>query len=378
MAPRKRLKKNKDLVDNLYGSVKNGVTYYQYKHPVTGQYHSMGTNKQEANAAARQLNNMLIPERNLVAEVMGTADKDMAHLIDRYRKELLPTKTLAASTQKTIEYRLSRLERDLGKKLIEDVDVQTVAEYLDENFQRDAYIKHRAMLVELFRFAINKGLCPLEIGNPAEVTYAKSEYEKARRRLTVDQFWAIHDKAEPWLQLAMETALITLQGRAEVINMKFADYQDKTLKVIRQKTSKHEHSHLMIHCPQLEDIITRARQSGIASPYIIHRRPIRKVAAQGRDHWTKFTPNNFSAEFRKVRDKCKCFEGMARQNRPTFHEIRALGSWLYKKQGFDNQSYIQPLMAHADEKMTEHYQQGHEQRWVTVSAELSIVETQPK
>ena len=372
MAPRKRLKKNKDLVDNLYGSVKNGVTYYQYKHPVTGQYHSMGTNKQEANAAARQLNNMLIPERNLVAEVMGTADKDMAHLINRYRKELLPTKTLAASTQKTIEYRLSRLERDLGKKLIEDVDVQTIAEYLDENFQRDAYIKHRAMLVELFRFAINKGLCPLEIGNPAEVTYAKSEYEKARRRLTLDQFWAIHDKAEPWLQLAMETALITLQGRAEVINMKFADYQDKTLKVIRQKTSKHEHSHLMIHCPQLEDIITRARQSGIASPYIIHRRPIRKVAAQGREHWTKFTPNNFSAEFRKVRDKCKCFEGMARQNRPTFHEIRALGSWLYKKQGFDNETYIQPLMAHADQKMTEHYQQGHEQRWVSVAADLTI------
>ncbi|MFL1453551.1 phage integrase Arm DNA-binding domain-containing protein [Marinobacter sp. GN3S48] len=47
MAPRKRLRKNKDLVTNLYGSVKNSVTYYQYKHPITGHYHSMGTNKQE-------------------------------------------------------------------------------------------------------------------------------------------------------------------------------------------------------------------------------------------------------------------------------------------------------------------------------------------
>lgn len=182
MAPRKRLKKNKDLVENLYGSTKNGVTYYQYKHPVTGQYHSMGTNKQEANAAARQLNSILIPERNLVAQVMGTADKDINHLIYRYRKELLPTKGLASGTEKILDYRLKRIERDLGNKLIDEMDVQTVAEYLDDNFERDAYIKHRATLIELFRFAINKGLYPLEMSNPAEVTYAKSEYEKARRR----------------------------------------------------------------------------------------------------------------------------------------------------------------------------------------------------
>jgi len=372
MAPRKRLKKNKDLADNLYGNVKNGVTYYQYRHPGTGQFHSMGTNKLEANAAARQLNSILIAERNLVAEVMGTANKDMSHLIDRYRKELLPTKSLAASTEKTVEYRLNRLESDLGKKLVEDIDVQTIAEYLDDNFQRDAYIKHRAMLIELFRFAVNKGLCPLEMGNPAEVTYAKSEYEKARRRMTLEQFWDIHAAAPKWMQLAMEIALITLQGRAEVINMKFSDYQDKVLKVIRQKSSKHEHSHLMIHCPQLEDIIARARQSGIASPYLIHRRPERKVEAQGRDHWTKLTPNNFTAVFREVRDQCDSMNNIPRKNRPTFHEIRALGSWLYKKQGFDNKTYIQPLMAHADQKMTEHYQQGHEERWITVAAELTI------
>lgn len=372
MAPRKRLRKNKDLVDNLYGPVKNGVTYYQYKHPVTGRFHAMGTNKQEAIAAARQLNNILVKETDLVGAVLGTAGKDINHLIDRYRKELLPTKRLAAGTLKILEYRLSRIERDIGTRQVEDIDVQFIAKYLDDNFQRDAYIKHRATLIDLFRFAIMKGLYPADIGNPAEITYAKSEYEKARRRLTLDQYWSIHAKAEPWMRLAMEIALVTLQGRAEVINMKFADYQNQVLKVIRQKSSKHEHSHLMIHCPQLEDIITRARQSNVPSPYIIHRRPERKVEAEGRDHWTKLTPNTFTAEFRKTRDKCECFKGMPREQRPTFHEIRALGSWLYKQQGFDNESYIQPLMAHADPKMTEHYQQGHRQEWVRVEAGLAL------
>src|SRR5690606_28543805 len=223
--------------------------------------------KLEAQAAARQLNGILVKETNLVGGVLGTTGKDINHLIGRYREELLPTKRLAAGTQKILEYRLKRLARDIGTKQIDEADVQFVAKYLDDHFERDAYIKHRATLVDLFRFAIMKGLYPADAGNPAEITYAKSEYEKARRRLTLEQFWEIHAKAEPWMQLAMETALITLQGRAEVINMKFADYQGKTLKVIRQKSSKHEHSHLMIHCPQLEEIITKARQSNVPSPY---------------------------------------------------------------------------------------------------------------
>ncbi|MCE0760717.1 phage integrase Arm DNA-binding domain-containing protein [Marinobacter sp. G11] len=372
MAPRRRLKRNKDLAQNLYASVKNGVTYYQYRHPGTGQYHAMGNNKAEAQAAARQLNSILIKEADLVGGVLGTAGKDINHLITRYQEELLPSKRLAPGTQKILEYRLNRISRDIGNKQIDEVDVQAIAKYLDDSFERDAYIKHRATLIDLFRFAIMKGLYPADIGNPAEITYAKSDYEKARRRLTLEQFWEIHAKAEPWMQLAMEIALITLQGRAEVINMKFADYHNQTLQVIRQKSSKHEHSHLMIHCPQLEEIITRARQSNVPSPYIIHRRPVRKVEAEGRDHWTKLTPNTFTAEFRKTRDKCESFKKMPREARPTFHEIRALGSWLYKKQGYDTETYIQPLMAHADQKMTEHYQQGHEREWVRVEAGLSI------
>jgi len=63
---------------------------------------------------------------------------------------------------------------------------------------------------------------------------------------------------------------------------------------------------------------------------------------------------------------------MKPRERPTFHEIRALGAWLYEKQGFDRSGYVQQLMAHADEKMTEHYQSGHEQKWVRVRAELDL------
>lgn len=60
--------------------------------------------------------------------------------------------------------------------------------------------------------------------------------------------------------------------------------------------------------------------------------------------------------------------------RPTFHEIRALGAWLYEQQKFP-QEYIQALMGHADEKMTKHYQEGHDEKkieYLEVGAELAF------
>lgn len=372
MAPRRRLSKNRDLPANLYTSSVNGVTYYRYRHPETGVYHGMGASKSEACAAARQLNGILLKDTDLVGQVMGTAQQDINHLIKRFKEEYLSTKKLAASTLQTTNYRLSRIGRDIGNRQIDQVDVQAIAEYLDDNFERDSYVKHRAMLIELFRFAMMKGLYPAEWGNPAETTYAKTDYGKNRRRMTLEQFRKIHEVAPAWLQIAMEIALVTLQGRAEVINMKFDQYQDKTIRVVRQKTSKHEHSHLEIYCPELEGIIKRARKSGVASPYIVHRFPKRKKDAEGRAHWTQLTPNHFTEQFRKYRDKSKAFDHLPREQRPTFHEIRALGSWLYKQAGYDNETYIQPLMAHADEKMTERYQKGHQREWVWVEAGLSI------
>ncbi|MFL1405425.1 phage integrase Arm DNA-binding domain-containing protein [Marinobacter sp. M1N3S26] len=372
MAPRRRLSKNKDLPANLYTNKVNGVTYYKYRHPETGVHHGMGASKSEACAAARQLNGILLKDSDLVGQVMGTAEQNINHLIKRFKEEHLPTKKLAASTLQTTNYRLGRIGRDIGDRQIDQVDVQAIAEYLDDNFERDSYVKHRAMLIELFRFAMMKGLYPAEWGNPAETTYAKTDYGKDRRRMTLEQFRKIHAVAPAWLQIAMEIALITLQGRAEVISMKFDQYQDKTIRVVRQKTSKHEHSHLEIYCPELEDIIKRARKSGVASPYIVHRFPKRKKDAEGREHWTQLTPNHFTEQFRKYRDKSKAFDHLPREQRPTFHEIRALGSWLYKQAGYDNETYIQPLMAHADGKMTEHYQKGHQREWVRVEAGLEI------
>ncbi|WP_375191857.1 phage integrase Arm DNA-binding domain-containing protein [Marinobacter sp.] len=376
MAPRKRLRRNVDLPPNLYSNKVGAVTYYRYRRPDTGTFHSLGTVKGAAIADARQLNAILMKPADRVGRVMGTAEQTMSHLIGRYRKEFLPGQGLADSTVQLIGYRLNRFEKDLGEQVVESFDVKACAEYLDDNFQRDSYIKHRTTLVDLFRFAQMKGLYPADLPNPAAATYPKAGYEKQRQRLTLDGFKAIYAAAPEWLQIAMQLALVTLQGRTEVINMQFSEFDEKAgaLKVVRQKVQKHEHAYLIIESPRLASIISRARRSGIVSPFIVHRVPERRNKAKGRQHWSQLTANHFSAEFRLVRDETGLFDDMPREERPTFHEVRALGSWLYKKQGFDKKNYVRPLMAHADEKMTDEYQKGHEQEWVRVKAELDVSE----
>ena len=122
------------------------------------------------------------------------------------------------------------------------------------------------------------------------------------------------------------------------------------------------------------DVLTVAEY--LASPYLIHYRPKARKREQiaAKDHWTSVTPNYLSNEFSKARDAAHAYDHIPATERPTFHEIRALGAWLYEQQNFP-QEYIQALMGHADAKMTKHYQDGHTEKgieYLEVGADLAF------
>ena len=370
MAPRRRLRKNQGLEPNVYPSESGGRTYYTYRRPTDGQRFGLGSNKRKANAIARQANAQLMGDRDVLSKVLGKNDISMGDMIDLYRGEILAGKDVAAQTRRNTEYRLARFEKDLGDRIVSEFDVGQLAAYLDQ-FERDSYVKHRGQMIDLFRFAKRKGYFPDTRDNPAELTYAKSDYGKDRRRLTLEQYRAIHQQAPHWMQIAMELAIVTLQGRYEVCHMRYDDIQEGQLYVVREKTKKNEWGYLRIPVsPALEDIIRRSRDE-VVSPFIVHRAPAKRKRAAGKQHWTQLTLNDFSAKFRGVRDQVPEIAAMAKTERPTFHEIRALGSWLYEQAGYDRE-YVQALMAHGDEKMTAHYQSGHDQKWMDVRADLDL------
>ena len=76
-----------------------------------------------------------------------------------------------------IKFKLERYRQDLGDQLVGQLDVLTVAEYLD-SFSNNAYTKHRGLLIQIFSFAVAKGLAER---NVAELTLIKKEAEKKRQ-----------------------------------------------------------------------------------------------------------------------------------------------------------------------------------------------------
>lgn len=357
----------------MYKNVSKGITYYRYKHPITGKFHGLGSNKAKALAAARKLNSILVRDNadSSVIKILGLNDKTISSLTDRYLLEHVPNLNLADGTLDNLRYRLNRIKDDLGDILIAEFSTLECASWLDNNFNKDPYIKHRGTLIDLMRFAITKGY---RKDNPAEPTYSKQNITKERQRMTLEQYKAIHSAAPVWIQCAMEIALMTLQSRNEVCSMRYEDIKDGHLHVVRQKSQSKEWSRLRIAVtPQLENIIKRTRESGIASPFIIHRRPERIRKSKALKHWSQIRPDYLGKQFQKIRDSLPIFLSIPIEQRPTFHEIRSLGSWLYSKNDFEKE-YVQRLMAHGDVAMTEYYQSGHDknEKWVVVEAGLNI------
>ena len=98
-------------------------------------------------------------------------------------------------------------------------------------------------------------------------------------------------------------------------------------------------------------------------------------------------PDLISKQFAKARDKVPEIAALPPKNRPSFHEIRALGGYLYTQMaGHDEQfvkmlkgesvgttpddPFVQSLMGHTQMKMTRHYLDRHIQ-WVDVVADLA-------
>lgn len=355
-----------DLPDNLTFDRASGR--YRYANPLTGKRTWFGRDKAEACRRAEIANTVVQTRRDQRAVGLGEPAL-IRYLVRLYRQTVLPGKPWDPSYRKNVECKLARIERELGDLPVSLVDRVRLGDWLSKNFGSgpgDTYNKWRAALVELWRFAISRKLADF---NEAEATLRKStslklvENRRTRRRLTVKAYWAIHAAAPPWLQLAMETSLVTLQAGLEVVNMRMIDFRDDGfLYVIREKTAADTPAAFMKIevTPQLEELRRRSLQlmaaAGYHSPFLIHRQPRRKRSDQlaGKPHWTYVRREYLTRQFQDARDASGAFNDWPDEERPTFHEIRSLGSRIYRALGFEER-YVQALLGHADENTTAIY-----------------------
>lgn len=360
--PRKRTIQNRGLPDNLYANGK----YWQYRNPVTGKKTSINKPLAEAVRLAKAANAKLLPllaDSRLLEMITGESAPTVKSLLDRFDSEWLPSRTLADSTLKEIRIKLERYRLDLGQRMIGQLDVLAMADYLDQ-FNNNAYTKHRGLWIQIFAFAVAKGLADR---NAAEMTLQKQEQDKVRERHTkegVDKILAA-PTTPAWLKRAIRLALLSLQRREDLVTWERSAV-DMAANTIRVSTGKTQNYKVPIHLEiemgdDLRRVVQECLAEPIASPYLICYQPRARKREQiaAKRHWSAVTDDYLTKEFRKARDAANAYDHIKNPlARPTVHELRALGAWMYEQQGFPLE-YVQQLMGHEDEKMTTYYQEGH-------------------
>lgn len=366
---RPRKKGNLDLPLNLY---RGDGGAYRYRHPTTGKYHSMGTDKLKAFRAAQKLNDLLIPTPDLVAKVLN--DGEEVILFKDFAQQYLDNLTLkggrpiAENTRRNYNSVINRMSLVFGDTAISDITLKVINDYF-ESVSTSAAVISRNVLCSIFDSAVAKGLCRENIPRLT----LPIDAPKKRKRHTAEGLAKIRAVAEPWLQNAIDLAFLTTQRRVDICNMRWSDIKDGYLHVAQQKTTKESddafdvaqgagYVRIKINA-DLQVVLDRCNDR-INSEYVLHDKDHR-IANMRK---SRIDPNRISRAFNDVVIKSKAYPKLKGRELPSFHEIRALAIYLHKKKGLSAQN----LAGHASKNMTQKYESGHDILWNDVDIGISL------
>lgn len=331
------------------------------RNPITKKRKRFGPEEEsKAREAARLIGEWVDKERR--ARELDEGKPRIAALVDKWISDRMPFMPWDEGTRKSAGYKLARIRRELGSRVVSRTDCLFLEDWLHFCKTGDAWNKWRYILVLLWKFAVSRKMAETNEAEKLEERSTSKKLEanqKVRQQLDIRGFEAIHEKAPAWLQIAMEQSLVTLQARTEICNMKHADYRNGHLFVIRDKVSgDSDMAFIKIAVTdELEAIRKRSLTlDGSASPYLVHRKPAneRREWIEGKPHWTFVNPEYLSKAFAKARDATGLYDALEPAQRPTFHEIRGLGARIHRAMGIP-ESEIQALMTHANQRTTQIY-----------------------
>lgn len=348
--------------------------YWRYRHPVTGKYHALGDNEQEAREIAIEANSRLAEQRSRqilalsdrVAKIKGK-EISVSTWIDRYWKmqeERLDAGDIKPNTFKQKRKPVDLLRQNFAMKLLPAVDARDIATLLDEYTNsgqpRIAQVV-RSVMIDVFKEAQHVGEVPPGY-NPA-LTTKQPRRKITRQRLNLQewqQIFDIADKNHQYMGNAMLLAVITGQRLGDISSMKFSDIWDDHLHVIQEKTGAKLAIPLSIRCNalnmSLREVVARCRDYAI-SQYLVHYFRASSMAQRG----AQVTGNTLTTNFSKARDKANINWGSGTP--ATFHEQRSLSERLYSEQRVNTQL----LLGHKSQKQTDSYHDDRGKDWITIA-----------
>lgn len=384
MAARPRKREYRHLPEYLIFDKDRGVYKFTL---ITGKKKNLGKDRAMAIAIAREYNLRMRPFNAPSVELLirdsgGIAGeaKPFAEHVDHIMDRAIENERPSQNTLDDWSNDALRVKEFFISIPACDIELEHVNAYINHyHADASANVQNRkvSFLKKLFSYAIDESLM---FDNPASRKKMRRTEEKKRQRLSLDSFIAIRRAAEPWLRTAMDLALQTTHARLEVSRIRYSIHEPKngmcgciwleqpesgiygTLYIHRQKVQKKEASHVAIPIgEELKRIIDNSRDN-VASPFVVHRIPDRQVKrSKETSHPTQVAPDYLSRSFSSLRDKLGLYDHLGIEERPTFHEIRALAAYQFDIQGIDSQG----RMAHSDAKSTKIYTSNHID-WVMV------------
>lgn len=379
-----RPRSHKISIPNLYCKLdkRTGKVYWQYKHPLSGRFHSLGTDENEAKQVATEANTIIAEQRTRqilsvnerLERMKGRrSDITVTEWLDKYisiQEDRLQHNELRPNSywQKGKPIRLFR--EHCGMQHLKDITALDIAEIIDavkaEGHNRMAQVV-RMVLIDVFKEAQHAGHVPPGF-NPAQAT-KQPRNRVNRQRLSLSEWQAIFDsvsRRQPYLKCGMLLALVTGQRLGDICNLKFSDIWDDMLHITQEKTGSKLAIPLNLKCDALNitlrEVISQCRDA-VVSKYLVHYRHTTSQANRG----DQVSANTLTTAFKKAREKCgiKWEQGTA----PTFHEQRSLSERLYREQGLDTQK----LLGHKSRKMTDRYNDDRGKDWIIVDIKTAVM-----
>ncbi|WP_179989867.1 phage integrase Arm DNA-binding domain-containing protein [Acinetobacter sp. YH1901141] len=370
MAPRGRTVGNRDLPPHVEIDKKaNGTVYYRYLLP-NGQRKSLGKDKSEAIKAAQALNSVLERNPDIVSKILTSVEKaqkqstipTFAQALAEYEKIHLPKKKYAKNTLEIITANIGKYHEMWDQYYCEDISLLMISEFLKQqtDFQAE---KHRSQLIDIWKYFVANGWAHENI---AEKTLKPIRPEKTRTRHSNESIEVIKAICPSWLKLAIDLAIHSIQRRADlvVIERSSINIKDNTMTVLQHKSLNYDKPVFIevdMH-PELREVILQCIEHSmrLRCPFLIATRPER-ITAHNRNiklHPFAVTEDHLTKQFKKYRDLSGAYDHLEPNERPSLHDLRALGIYnITQKYG---KKYAQALAGHATVKMTDHYLEGHE------------------
>ena len=365
-------------IPNLYCKLdkRTGKVYWQYKHPISGRFHSLGTDEAEARQVASEANSIIAEQRT--RQILSVNEKiarmresrefiTVTTWLDRYlaiQQERLETGDIKLNSVKQKKKPVELLRQHSGMMYLKDITTLEIAEVVDmvkaQGYNRMAQVV-RTTLIDVFKEAQHAGHVPPGY-NPAQAT-RQPRNRVIRERLSLEEWKAIYAAAEhhpPYLQCAMLLAVVTGQRIGDISRMKFTDIWDDMLHVEQEKTGAKVALPLSLRCEalniSLREVVAKCRDA-VVSKYLVHFRHSTSQATRG----DKVSASSITTTFKKARNRSGLSwpEGKA----PTFHEQRSLSERLYEVQGIDTQK----LLGHKSPQQTARYHDDRGKDWTVVA-----------